>query len=215
MASNSLLPPSDKLNATIRTWGKGETVFRIHSAIYAPNVFNPSKIGNARFSPLFDDAGVVIPTLYAASTLDCALMETVFHDVPFAAGLKTLSKATHIAGQVYARLRLTRDLRLIDLSTIALRKMGVPRVHLIDTDASQYPDTRQWAIALHRQNPDAEGLLWTSRQDDTARALILFEDRMSGPALEVVEGPKSLRMPDGSVCMEVLELADRLGVLLM
>jgi RES domain len=63
--------------------------------------FNPSPARNARFSPLVNAAGPVIPTLYAGTTLDCALMETVFHDVPFVAGPKIWSKATHAAGKVY------------------------------------------------------------------------------------------------------------------
>jgi hypothetical protein len=58
-------------------------------------------------------------------------------------------------------VRSPRDLRLIDLSAIPLRKLGIPRSGLIDTDASEYTVTRQWAIALHEQNQEAEGLIWT------------------------------------------------------
>jgi hypothetical protein len=58
-------------------------------------------------------SGVVIPTIYAGTTLDCALMETVFHDVPFAAGPKIWSKASNVAGKVYSQLTLSRDLALI------------------------------------------------------------------------------------------------------
>jgi RES domain len=73
--------------------------------------FNPSPAGNARFSPLVNAAGAVIPTLYAGTTLDCALMETVFHDVPFVAGPKIWSKATHAAGKVYSQLILDRNVK--------------------------------------------------------------------------------------------------------
>ena len=86
-------------------------------------------------------AGVVIPTIYAGTTLDCALMETVFHDVPFAAGPKICSKASHVAGKVYSQLTLSRDLALIDLSAIALHKLGISRKDLIESDGSQYPET--------------------------------------------------------------------------
>jgi RES domain len=159
-------------------------------------------------------AGVVVPTIYAGTTLDCALMETVFHDVPFVAGPKIWSKATHIAGKVYSQLTLSRDLALIDLSAIPLRKLGISRRDLIECDGSQHPESRAWALALHDQHPDAEGLTWTSRQADPARAIVLFEDRVTGSALVVGGAPTSLLLSDGSAIPEVLMLAQRLGVLL-
>jgi RES domain len=157
-------------------------------------------------------AGVVIPTIYAGTTLDCALMETVFHDVPFTAGPKIWSKASHVAGRVYSQLTLSRDLALIDLSAIALHKLGISRKDLIESDGSQYPETRAWALALHEQHPDAEGS--TSRQADPERAIVLFEDRLTGPALVASVAPTSLLLSDGSAILEVLALAQRLDVLL-
>jgi hypothetical protein len=159
-------------------------------------------------------AGVVIPTIYAGTTLDCALMETVFHDVPFAPGPKIWSKASHVAGKVYSQLTLSRDLALIDLSAIALHKLGISRKDLIECDCSQYPETRAWALALHDQHPDAEGLTWTSRQADPERAVVLFEDRLTGPALVTSGASTPLLLPDASAIIDVLTLAQRLGVFL-
>ena len=161
-----------------------------------------------------DAAGTVIPTIYAGTTLDCALMETVFHDVPFAAGPKVWSKATHVAGKVYSKLTLSRDLALIDLSAVPLHKLGISRKELIECDGSQYPETRGWALALHDQYPDAEGLIWTSRQADPARAIMLFEDRLKGTAMNVSGKPNGLLLADGSAISEVLQLALRLNVFL-
>lgn len=174
-------------------------------------MFNPSRAGSARLSPLVV-AGKVIPTLYAGTTLDCALMETVFHDVPFAAGPKLHSKAKHVLRRSRSTLRLSSNLSLIDLSTISLHKLGITRSELIDTDASLYPETQSWAATLYQQNPTAQGLKWTSRQDDTATALILFGKRCPAVPFDVLEGPISLLLPDGSTCTEVLSLARRLGV---
>jgi RES domain len=154
----------------------------------------------------------VIPTLYAGTTLDCALMETVFHDVPFVAGLKNWSKATHVAGKVYSTIILDRDLALIDLSPISLRKLGISRRDLIESGSSQYPKTRSWAMALHDQFPDAEGLRWTSRQAAPDTALVVFEDRLAGPAFTVKGSPTPLLQTDGSAILDVLLLAQRLGV---
>jgi hypothetical protein len=176
--------------------------------------FNSANVGSARFSPLVDTTGTVIPTLYAGTTLDCAMMETVFHDVPFVPGPKNWSKATHISGKVYSQLFLSRDLALIDLSAIPLRKLGISRVELIESDASHYPKTRTSALALHDQYRAAEGLTWTSRQADPARAIVLFEDHLAAATMTVTRSPVSLLQPDGSAISEVIGLAQRLGVFL-
>jgi hypothetical protein len=159
--------------------------------------------------------GNIIPTLYAGSTLDCALMETVFHDVPYTSGLKAWSKASHVDGKVYSELVVTRNLNLIDLSSVALRKLGIKRGDLIDCDGSHYDNTREWALAFYNQNPSAEGLFWTSRQDDTAQAIVFFEDRIGSPAFATTGSPTPLTLPDGSSIMPVLGLAERLGVYLV
>ncbi len=139
-------------------------------------------------------------------------METVFHDVPLAAGPKLHSKAKRVVGRSRSTLRLRSDLLLIGLSTISLHKLGITRSELIDTDASLYPETRSCAGVLYQQNPTAQGLKWTSRQDDTATALILFGDRCPAMILEVLETSVSLLLPDRSTCNEVLSLARRLRV---
>jgi hypothetical protein len=139
-------------------------------------------------------------------------METVFHDVPFAPGLKNWSKATHVADKVFSTIALDRNLTLIDLSSIPLRKLGISRKDLIESDSAHYPETRPWALALHDQCPNAEGLTWTSRQADPARALMLFGDHLAGPAFTVKSAPTPLLQSDGSVILDVLFLAQRLGV---
>ena len=215
MAKGAPPPPKGTLRTTLIQWGEGQTLHRVHSSLYKPDQFNPSTKGDARFSPLSHGSGTVVPTLYAGTTLDCALMETVFHDVPFHAGFKVLSKASHVERQVSSTIRSPRPLQLIDLTSIALKKLGLRRADLIDTEASEYPITREWAIRLYEDHTDAEGLLWTSRQDDRAQAVVLFETRLRGLSFIPVSGPQSLLMPDGSARSEVLDLADRLDVVLV
>jgi hypothetical protein len=62
--------------------------------------------------------------------MDCALMETVFRDVPYSPDLKNVDKA-RLDGQVYSVVVAKADLRLIDLGNVALRKLGIDRAHLI------------------------------------------------------------------------------------
>ncbi len=208
-------PPAGKLNVTVTAWGENQTVYRVHSQVYDALEFNTTDRGDARFSPLISAVGSVIPTLYAGSTLDCALMETVFHDVPFARGPKLHSKAKHLSGKVRSSLKLTRNVPLINLTAIPLRKLGISPSDLILTDSSHYAETRSWALALHERCEEAQGLLWTSRQDDTATAVMLFGDRLLSSSLEVVEQPVSLLLEDGAASNEVQSLAVRLDVLLI
>lgn len=204
-----------RLNVTIRPWGLGQRLFRVHSERYRATEFNATAAGDARFSPLIDSSGVVIPTLYAGSTFDCSLMETVFHDVPYVSGPKLHSKAKHVSGKVASVLQVIRDLQLIDLTTIALRKLGVAPEELTRTDGSQYGATRAWAMTLYKEQREAEGLLWTSRQDDTALALVLFEDRVTPEIFQSAGASSPLELLDGSPVDEVQSLAARLDVILV
>ncbi|MGL4187254.1 MAG: RES family NAD+ phosphorylase [Sphaerotilus sulfidivorans] len=203
------LPPH-RLQVTFMTLAQGVVLHRVHLHRYQADQFNPGVSGNARFSPIHDEHGQPIPTLYGGTTMACALMETVFHDVPHTAGFKTFDKA-RLGGQMHSVLQIAQPLALVDLASVPLRKLGVTRRQLIDTEKDRYPATRQWAQAIHRQCPQAQGLCWISRQDDTARAVVLFGDRVPAEALRRGGGSRSL-LDDGEACDAVLDLADRIGV---
>ncbi|MGY6255119.1 RES family NAD+ phosphorylase [Paraburkholderia caledonica] len=189
----------------------GDTVLhRVHQSQYRADQFNPGVRGNARFSPIQNDQGRPIPTLYAGTNLPCALMETVFHDVPHTAGFKSFNKAK-LAGQVHSTVQVKAPLQLVDLASVPLRKLGVTRKQLIDTEKDQYPATRKWAISIHGQCPTAQGLSWVSRQDDSARAVMLFGDRISEGAL-LAEGESRSLIDDAGTYDAVLDLAERIGV---
>lgn len=191
-------------------WPKGQVIHRVHLKIYGSSEFNPGLKGNARFSPIKASDGLSIPTLYGGTTFDCAAMETIFHDVPFAAGLKTFDKQK-LADQAYSQVTPQRNFSLADLSTTALRKLGVHRHQLIDTEKDKYPSTRKWAEAIHAACPSAEGLCWVSRQDDRALAVILFGDRVATTDLLPTADPRNV-LADVLVYVDLLALADRIGV---
>lgn len=212
-APPGLPAPGPALSITLMQLDAGTVLHRVHLDRYEPAQFNPGVAGNARFSPIRDERGQAIPTLYAGTTLDCALMETVFHDVPYSGSLKTLAKQK-LESQMHSTVTLARPLQLVDLTSVSLRKLGVQRNQLIDTEKDQYPHTRCWAEALYRQCPDAQGLLWVSRQDDTARAVVLFGDRVGKGALAPTQATRSL-LHDASIYSSVIGLAERLGLLLV
>lgn len=205
--------PEGNLQLSTLIWAAGTPIHRVHLERYGASQFNPGLNGNARFSPIRDANGQPVPTLYGGTSFDCAAMETVFHDVPFAAGFKTYDKGK-LAGQQHALLHCSHDLLLVDLGSKALRKLGVARKALIDTEKDQYPLTRQWAEAIHRQRADVQGLCWTSRQDDSARALMLFGDRVAASSL-VGQGQARSLLQDSAAYLQVLQLAEQIGVLIV
>ncbi|MDG9757829.1 RES family NAD+ phosphorylase [Pseudomonas chengduensis] len=211
-AADSYLTPEPPatLHITPVTLSRKKVLHRVHSEDYEGDEFNPGLKGNARFSPIRNAEGDPIPTLYAADTFEAALMESVFHDVPHAPGFKQLDKRK-LEGQEHSTVQTTQDLKLADLSSKPLRKLGVTRKQLIDTEKDQYTKTREWAEAIHAQDSDIQGLYWVSRQDDSARAVMLFGDRIPEGVLQQVGDARSL-LKDEQVYGEVLDLAEVIGV---
>jgi hypothetical protein len=183
-------------------------MFRVHETIYSVDQFNPGKGGNARFSPIHDPNGNVIPTLYAATTARGALMETVFRDVPYRAGFKNVGRR-RLTGRVCSTLIFQTDFQLLDLSKVALRGFGIQPHHLIDTTKARYPLTRKWAEQAYAANPKLQGFLWSSRQDDRALDVVLFGDRVQ--ASDLLAGNSSRpRITNGEPEDFVIEVATAL-----
>ena len=206
------VPPVFPSNIKPSPWGAGATMYRVHETIFAVDQFNPSPRGNARFSPIHDPSGNVIPTLYAATTPRGALMESVFRDVPYRAGFKNVDPK-RLEGRVCSTLLCEKDFQLLDLSKVALRGIGIQPRQLIDTTKAHYPVTRQWAEQVYAAFPHLQGFLWSSRQDDRALAVVLFGSRVRASAL--FDGKLSRPLIRKGVPEDfVLELATDLRVLL-
>lgn len=200
-------PPAGTLDITTTTLPAGQVLHRVHASRFDPLGFNPG-FGRARFSPIKNAAGAFIPTLYAGTTIPCALLESVFHDVPYAAGFKPFARA-NLRQQVHSEIATLAPLLLVDLGTIALRRLGIPRNQLIDTESSEYELTQLWAAAFHARHASVQGLRWTSRQDDSASAVMLFGDRIAAGLLQQRAQPREL---DGVAYADVLRTAASIGV---
>jgi RES domain len=157
--------------------GAGEIMYRIHDTVYKVESFNPSRQRNARFSPIRASAGEVIPTLYAATTPQGALMQTVFHDVPYKPGFKRIS-IERVKDKLSSSLVFLADLQLIDLGKVGLRRISIHPHEPIDTTEAHYPETRKWAELLY----DA----YTSAWFDLAESL-----RMIAHVRSFFSGPES------------------------
>lgn len=177
--------PAARLDPLFDLWPAGRVIHVIHDTAFAPESFNPGVDGAGRlrkptrFAPIRDVKGQVVPYLYGGATLDCAIFETVFHDVPIAAVDKFVDLA-EFAQRGHGELTPGRDLKLVDLTSEGLHRLKVPKDELIASPARDYPDTALWAQALHRQFAEVDGLLWMSRQRDRDHALLLFGDRVGG-----------------------------------
>jgi hypothetical protein len=206
-------PLAGPLDSTLLSWERGRELHRVHNVVYPGNQFNTGASGNARFSPIRDFGGSIIPRLYGGTTFDCALMETIFHDVTYESGFKPVSRRKMV-GKVHSVVIPSIDLRLVDLGTIALRKLGIDRAHLIDTAKVHYPRTRSWAQAIYNQGTAAHGLTWTSRRHDREQAVMLFGSRLDRAELEIA-GPPVPLMEDSIAILPVIRLATRIGATLV
>jgi hypothetical protein len=116
----------------------------VYSRKYAAAAFNPSTAGDARFSPLVVD-GRAVAVLYAGSTVEVAMMETLMRDLP-SPSHDFIFTVPQASGQLrLARLHTLAPLRLADLSALGLRRLGLTRAEAIDCDSNGYPGTRALA----------------------------------------------------------------------
>jgi hypothetical protein len=163
--------------------------------------------GDTRFAPLMDARGCSIHTYYAASTPECAFMESVLHDVPLAPpGYFEVDRLVHYR---LATLKLRADLKAVSFHTPYLPKLNLNRGQLIDSLPAYYKLTRVWAQAAYLQVPDAQAITYCSRRDDSARCIMLFGQRLTLPAFDVIADEP---LATGVRRAEILTLVRRLDI---
>jgi hypothetical protein len=162
----------------------GTDLHRIHRRARGSAEFNPCLGRPARFSPLRYSDGTCVPTAYAASSLEAASHESIFHDIDYSIRIKVVAE-NRIAESAYSTIFPIRDLRLAPLFQPDLSRWHLNRSQLIDTAPSRYVRTVQWALAIHKSRPDLDGIVWTSRRCDPDLALLLFGDRVASGDLGI------------------------------
>jgi hypothetical protein len=212
--SSKLPPPPDPFDLpyNVETWSTRKSIMRVHHCRFGATEFNPGA-GDGRFHPLHDGAGNPVPTLYGASTFFGAVSETVFHNIPVT-GPGKLIRQSVLMPLLCCTLRPARPLRLLQLRSYGLTKLGLTRAQLIESEADQYAVTRAWGAALYQRAPEVDGLIWTSRQDDAAAALVLFGTRVRREELVVTATPRPL-YPPGQGWQDLLFAADAAGILVV
>ena len=170
-------PPAPLTAPQYAVLPQGTVLHRVHLSAYRAMQFNPGLGGPTRFAPFDDAGGNPVPSLYASATLRAAIHETIFHDIAANAAVRTV-RLDAMRIRTHSELELARDLKLVELRTVTLGRWGISRNDLISSRAALYGQTVLWAAAVHRDIPDADGLVWTSNQCDPDDACLFFGDRV-------------------------------------
>ena len=209
-AAPTVPDPPDDPDPLFETWPAGELLYRVHHQRFRSTQFNPGPLPGGRFS-FFPGANGAqpVPVLYCGGTEESAVAETLFHDIPLTGGRLT---ADAYLPRNLSMLTAARPLRLVQLHSGGLRRLGLSATSLTDTEASQYPRTVRWAQALHRATT-ADGLTWMSRRWNSSRAFVLFGDRVAENDLTPLDGGRTFAEPADFEWLAALAHSVRIAVM--
>ena len=224
MSSSCPIAPPFPTALKLKTFSlkAGTNLVRCHKTgdpknTFPANSFNPN-VGKritvpeegARFNPFPGAPATNIPTLYAATSLEAAALESIFHEVPHQPSQKY--PKTQLAEWSYSELNVTRDLTLFELVNSRLRPLKVPgrqsitEQELIQTPPTEYPRTRTWACNLHALIPGLDGLAWRPRLGGTGTAYVFFGDRFKPDDLKILG--RAISAADGVGYKEIERIAE-------
>lgn len=147
----------------------------------------------------------MVPVLYGAENIDAAIAEVIFRRFPVRGTARGV-QLKELHGLALSHVSPKRDLSLIELCGHGLRRLEVTAEELTSCGAAEYPRTVAWAKRLYESVRRAHGLLWMSRQFNSAQALMLFGDRVEQDDLEHDE-PLELSFGKGLALVEAAALA--------
>jgi len=178
--------PSGALNIDVIELPAGTLLHQLFSANYPAGGFHPGTgagLGGlarpTRFAHIMRTPPPgPVPYLYAGGTLQCAIFETIFHDLDFRATNPSL-RLTPFNDKAHCELSFHRPLRLARLHGTGLKRIRAERVDLIESLPPCYGATACWAQAIYDQDPHIDGLVWRSRRLDDQDSYVLFGDRVT------------------------------------
>jgi len=155
-----------------------------------------------------------VGSLYAASGLASAALESVFHDVPHVPNPSF--DGTLLRAWQYSEFLTTREISYVMLSnpqlhqlTVNGRAAGLLESELIHIQREQYPRARTWAKYRHDCIPTLNALGWRPRLGGQGEAYMFFGDRCSNSDLSIAAGPMWLDAgPGHSTICEVARFAN-------
>src|SRR5437660_5332619 len=134
-----MIPPPPAMIAAINRikLPAATELHRIHNSNLASNSFNPCLGRPSRFAPLLRSDGTCISTMYAATSLECAVHETLFHEIQHDAPRKSI-RFGDLENTDYAIVRARRDLVLASLFQPDLNPWALTPRHVTDPFAPHY-----------------------------------------------------------------------------
>ncbi len=188
-AGRPVIPRPGDLSPNIEVLDAGSTIIRVYQRRFGALDFNPGD-AVARFRPIGNASGAIVPTAYGAYDQETAIAEAVLR------GVSALNRGSprrrlfrlEVEGLDMARLSTTRSLRLVRLHGLGLTRLNLLREHVLDCRESEYDYTAAWAQALYGHQSRPHGLVWMSRQNDTSRAFILWGGTRVRPGWLQLEG---------------------------
>lgn len=198
MRPRPAVPAAADLKLSIDRWPAGKPLVRLFHRDRGALGFNPTPV-SSRFRPIHDRRGAVVPTAYAAADRETAFAEVLLRGVDAVAHDEwPRLYRKEVAGIEMAILLPKRELPLARLHGQGLSRLRVLRTELIDADPPDYPYTAEWAQAIYDCPTDVAGIAWTSRQNDSERAVVLWQGPVDPAAdLEPVGDPVPLDREPG------------------
>jgi hypothetical protein len=127
----------------------------------------------SRFTPVLTSEGEVVPLLYVAEGLWCAMGETVFRDVPDDDTVQGVVNRAELASVRASLLRTTTPIVLADLTDDALQGYDSVRAEVTGTSKKDYNYTRMWAQHVW-DTTEFQGMVWNSRRSPGALSYAFF-----------------------------------------
>ena len=180
-------------------------LYRVHEERFGGNDFNRCEGGATRFTHRFDEHGGCVPTSYAATTLDGAAFETVFRGIP---NKYQAVPRQSLDDRMISVVCPKRPLLLVPLFTPELKAWHLDQAEVFAPRVEVYDFCRALAFKCWRDNPTADGLIWSSVRDSGTHAMLLFGDRLSRKKLEIVS---SRCVRTDPTALDDLESAGRRG----
>lgn len=178
------VPRPGNLDPLVEEIPAGTELVRVYDRRWGPLNFNPTST-SARFRPIHDHRGTVVASTYVASDVETALSEAVLRGVTALRGGTARPRlyGLQVDPLDLCLIRLTRAVRVARLHGAGLTRLGLLRQHVIDCDEAEYPYTARWAQALWGARSRPHGIAWTSRQNDSGRAYVLWAGRVKPGAI--------------------------------
>jgi len=196
----ALLPPIRSPGQPRKeTLAVGSVLFRVHRDRFGATVPAPATArGSGPGGSRFDSPDGSFAVLYVAGDHQGALAETICRDLPLTAAPRIIPRS-RLTGRMLTRLVSTVPLTFVTAHGAALAHLGQDE-WLTSCAPAGYPLTRQWAAAIRRWAPDADGIAYRCRRDADRTAYLLWTD------------PGAVRHPALEESWPVISLTEPLGI---